>query len=698
MIFLNPAILFGLLAASIPILIHLFNLRKLKKIEFSTLTFLKELQKNKIRKIKLKQWLLLALRVLIILFLVMAFARPTLEGLAIGGTTSAAKTSAVFILDDSFSMSVIDNNGSYFNQAKETAVKLLMNLQEGDEAALFLTSSKQNEIRFSNDIGGLINSVRGLNLSYGSGFLEDCLLDAAALLNESKNFNKEIYIISDYQKPALRKYESDAVINELADEKIRLYLIKFNEKPVNNIAVTEFKTETQIFEKGKPVRFTATINNFSGNEISNNVASIFSNGERIAQQSFTVPPGEPVILNIEAQVNASGFVETFIEIEDDDIVQDNKRYLALDIPEVIPVMIFYQQEQDIKFLELALNVPGTSTSIKISKRNISQVASVNLDNFKTIILCGNISGTNLQKIKTYVDNGGGLVIIPSSQMNVQEYSSVLSELKLQNSVTASGKIDDNSNSVKIDKIEFQHPVFADLFPDEKKRKIDSPEIYYHFKMNSAVNSLPLITLDDNSVFLSESVSEKGKIFVFTAAPVLSWSNLPLKGIFVPLIYKSVSYLASTGKIHEEKYVNQEIQVSDYLKNSPVLKIIKPDKTEEVINQNAGVFSQTNLPGNYSVNANDVIDKFSINTDPVESNIKYLTASEIESYITSIKFGGKIFLLNIDEDPVLAVVQSRFGSELWRYFVLVALLLAIVEMFVARSSKKDLIIVNETSRS
>ena len=113
MLFLNPAVLFGLLAASIPVLIHLLNLRKLKRIEFSTLAFLKELQKNKIRKIKLKQWLLLALRVLIILFLVMAFARPTIKGIAIGGTTSAAKTTAVFILDDTYSMSVVDANGSY---------------------------------------------------------------------------------------------------------------------------------------------------------------------------------------------------------------------------------------------------------------------------------------------------------------------------------------------------------------------------------------------------------------------------------------------------------------------------------------------------------------------------------------------------------------------------------------------------------
>lgn len=133
MIFLNPAVLFGLLTATIPVLIHFFNLRKLKRIEFSTLVFLKELQKNKIRKIKLKQWLLLALRVFLILFLVTAFARPTLKGTAIGGTTSAAKTTAVFILDNTPSMSIVDVKGSYFNQAKAVQRLLLSQLQEGDD-------------------------------------------------------------------------------------------------------------------------------------------------------------------------------------------------------------------------------------------------------------------------------------------------------------------------------------------------------------------------------------------------------------------------------------------------------------------------------------------------------------------------------------------------------------------------------------
>ncbi|HDZ58711.1 MAG TPA: VWA domain-containing protein, partial [Ignavibacteriales bacterium] len=200
MIFLNPVVLFGLIAASIPVIIHLLNLRKLKKINFSTLKFLNELQKNKIRRVKLKQWLLLALRMLIILFLVTAFARPTLEGVSIGGTTSAAKTTAVFVLDDTFSMSVIGQNGSYFNQAKQIIKNLINELEEGDDAALILVSgNKSEEVGLSANLKKFASKVDNITVSDASGFINNALIRAANLISQSKNFNKEIYLLTDFQ-------------------------------------------------------------------------------------------------------------------------------------------------------------------------------------------------------------------------------------------------------------------------------------------------------------------------------------------------------------------------------------------------------------------------------------------------------------------------------------------------------------------
>lgn len=263
MIFLNPARSFGLLAASIPVIIHLFNLRKLKKIEFSTLQFLKELQKNKIRKIKLKQWILLALRVLIILFIVMAFAQPALQSIQIGGTTSAAKTTAVFILDDTYSMSVVDQKGSYFNQAKEIVNKIISQLQEGDEVGLVLVSNHNGEQKLTSNFSEFIKNLDQLDLSYSSGELNSSITKAAQLISESKNFNKEIYVLSDFQKNKIIKENLKNDLSEVLNESIRLYSFDLSDKDVFNLSLDELKINNQIFEKDKPVSFSLTITNNS---------------------------------------------------------------------------------------------------------------------------------------------------------------------------------------------------------------------------------------------------------------------------------------------------------------------------------------------------------------------------------------------------------------------------------------------------
>ncbi|MBZ0199414.1 MAG: BatA domain-containing protein, partial [Ignavibacteriaceae bacterium] len=224
MMFLNPAVLLGLLAASIPVLIHLFNLRKLQRIEFSTLSFLKELQKNKIRKIKLKQWLLLLLRVLIITFIVLSFARPALKGIAIGGATSAAKTSAVFIIDDTFSMSVVDTKGSYFNQAKAAIKDLLSNFQEGDDAALIkISSAGKDEIMLSSNLVDFRKNIESLKLSDETGKINDALVKAAGVLSASNNFNKEIYLLTDFQKGKIAGDEELSNLSRELNNRVKLY-------------------------------------------------------------------------------------------------------------------------------------------------------------------------------------------------------------------------------------------------------------------------------------------------------------------------------------------------------------------------------------------------------------------------------------------------------------------------------------------
>jgi hypothetical protein len=464
MVFLNPAVLIGLLAASIPILIHLLNLRKLKKIEFSTLTFLKELQKNKIRKVKLKQWLLLVLRVLIILFLVFAFARPTLEGVAIGGTTSAAKTTAVFILDDTFSMSVVDQNGSYFNQAKQTIKNLLKNFQEGDEVGLILQSDNSTEdINLTSNFSEFERQFETINVSFASGIIHNSFIKAAEIIAASQNFNKEIYILSDFQSGRLVKDEVVSDLSLLLDKNTRIYAINYSGKNAFNLSIDKIEISTAIFEKEKPVRFQLTINNHSEQSVNNTVVSLFMNEERASQQSISLNPSEIKVIEIEAVVKATGFIKVSAELEDDDIEYDNRRFLSIYIPDRIPVLLSADQQSDLNFVNVALLTGNVSDNYKLDYKPANQLLSTRLDDYSVIFIIGESITSGFERIKNFVEQGGGVVVFPSSKINLDKFNNLLQNIGLPKAESHIGQPDKTDNPTLFQDTEFEHPLLKEYF-------------------------------------------------------------------------------------------------------------------------------------------------------------------------------------------------------------------------------------------
>lgn len=695
MTFLNPAVLFGLLAASIPIIIHLLNLRKLKKIDFSTLQFLKELQKNKIRKIKIKQWLLLALRVLIILAIVTAFARPTIVGVSIGGTTSAAKTTAVFILDDTFSMSVVDQNGSYFNQAKEAIKNILTQFEEGDEFGLVLVSHQPDEIEMTSNLNKFVQEVDATNISYASGKLNNSIIKAAELIGEAKNFNKEIYVLTDFQKGRLANEDEIIDLKEQLGEQVRLYTFNYSGKEVFNFGIDDLKLNTQIFEKDKPVKFEATLKNYSERTKDNLVVSLFINGERLAQQSINLNSGESKIANLEASARNFGYNDAIIEIEEDDIIQDNKRYTSFFISEKIPVLILADDVNDTKLIEAALKSVSEKGYFDITIKKTEQISGVSLNNFQVIILLSDNFGNESVKLNQFLSSGKGIIIFPPSENGSSGFNSSLNSI----GITSAGSFVklEAGQSIHFSETDFNHPLFENIFMDEKKKQIESPEIFSYFKINPGGKGKSIIKLQDESSFLSEYSIGDGKVLLFSSSPVFSWSDFPIKGIFAPLVTKSVMYLSAYNKNEVNYFAGETINVNVAERTLPQIKIVRPDKSEDFINIDENQtsdfisYAATSLAGNYEfLSGEKLLASANVNTDPAESVTEYLTESDFDEYLEKINFNGKHIIIDKNENPTQMILQARFGSELWRYFVLIAILLALVEMTIARNAKKELV--------
>jgi len=695
MTFLNPAILFGLIATSIPIILHFLNLRKLKKVEFSTLIFLKQLQKTKIRRIKIKQWLLLLLRVLIITFIVLAFARPTIKNISF--TSKSANTTAVIIIDNTFSMSVITGTGSYFNKCKQIAKNLINNFNAKDEIAVLpFVNNTNEEIKPYSNFDFVRKIIDNLQISNQTNTLNNEIIKAAKILYESKNLNKELYIITDLQKGRIFNTKKELLnLSELM-KNVNIYLIDVHNKEIKNLGIEDFKVNNQIFEKNKTISFSAIVKNYSNSAVNNYLVSLFINGKRSAQQSISLNPHESQIVNFESNLSDTGLIEAAAELEDDDINYDNKFYTSFYVPDKIKILILTDNNSDSRFIKLALSNQNGNT-LQITEKDLSLISSIRLEDFDAVFIIGSEKINDINKLKNYIESGGGTVLMPSSSSSISSFQNLTKNLEIGIATSFKGRINSQETSTQFEKVDLLHPLFEDLFEDKSKTKIESPEIYYYAQIIPDIKGKSIISLYDNSAFLSEYKIGSGKVLVFNIAPVLSWSNFPVKSLFAPLINKIVFYLSSKIKSQQLLYAGDELTVNIQNMKKNFVKVVLPDNSEEIINTDSLInknylnYRNTDLTGTYKFYSDSkLIDYFSVNHNPKESVSDHENPDDFENYLKEISFTGNFINIKPDEDYIRIIYQSRFGIELWKYFLILALILSIVEMYLSKSSKKEMI--------
>ena len=734
MTFLNPLVLLGLVAAAIPIVLHLLNLRKLQTIEFSTLAFLKELQKNTMRRVKIRQWLLLILRTLLIILVVAAFSRPALRG-TLGGIGSHAKTTVVIIMDDSYSMSLHNDKGSFLKQAQSTALRIIDMLKEGDDA-LFIRLSELPQATIAeptHDIQRLRDVVGRTEPSYKHRTIEDALRLSSQLLQQSKNYNKEVYVLSDGQRTTITRIRringitqiETKIENEIKKEKlfesgVKVFVVPFSENSFENTGVERVEFPPTLFQKNKPFTVQAAIRNYGSSRVSNHLVDLYLDGSRVMQKSVSLDGGERTTVDFVATPLHAGFVAGRVELEEDDFDQDNQGYFSLSVPEQIRITVISSSPQYSIYLKLALSSANREgTPIVVKEVTPSQLATMS-PNDADVILLSDVSGlssTQSDQILQHVKQGGGLVIFPGNGISkmTRMDSVFFTKLGIPSWLPIQHLPPNGPSLISFEKIDFDHPVFKGMFEQGGKKQtktLESPRITSWTKFSSEKEVRSIISLTDGSPFLWEKISGPSRLLGFAVSSNTDWSDFPLKGLFVPLLYQTILYAASgentlapiTSAVVGERV---DIALTRIRKNSFAasrqnsigFRLLDPAGKETALQpysmkSGSGALSTVisydggDRPGIYSMlQGRDTISQFPVNIDVDESN------GERSSWTEIIRM-AKIY--GINEDAVIkvnnpeaidtAVLQSRYGVELWKYFLIAALALALVEMAIAREAK------------
>ncbi len=707
MIFLNPAILLGLVAASVPILLHLLNLRRRKQIEFSSLELLKQIEQSAVQKFKIRQWLLLLIRSLVIFFLVTSFSKPVIPGYLAGSDfASHTKTSAVIVLDNSASMGYNDRLAAdQWKQAKTAALRILENFVEQDE--IFLAIGNVSPQLLS--LAEAKRQIAQAQLSAQPFYAEGTLLEAIAALTRAKHFNRELYLISDFQPHDF--LQRDSSISYQYDFEFKFYAVNVAPKDKKNVALTNVDVLTKIFEPAKPVRLEATAKLFGETVTRSTIVSLRFSDKLAAETLLEVQAQTPSTVTLAATPTQSGFIAGELSIESDNLEWDNRRYFTFYIPDKLRLLLSYSDERDTQYLRLALESFQNKDFLELVF--IPQVAldAQDFSKYDALILCGvsTLSASAISRIESFVRQGGGLIFFArSNQANFGMLNQLFSTLEASTLAPLSSV--SSMAPLSIEKIEYRHPLFDGIFQGEfARRKAAMSSVEEPILLFSAAELLRtpkseiVMSSATDKAFIATHKHGLGAVTIFAALPKPEHTTLVLQPLFAPLMFRTVLYSSAKAKSRNYQFMcgeQSEVSLPLSLTSPASVMVRKPSgKLMFVQTQmrsgdlrlvlDPALFNEIGIYDVLTQNALDttLVMRLALNLPEAESETASLSPERILRFAKLFSLPEKDFFYvpaaeqieKVDE----AIASSRYGLGIWKYLVALAVLGLLAESILGR---------------
>ena len=696
MSFLNPFALLALAAVTVPLFLHLFNLRQPTTVDFSSLDFVKELQETAVQRVRIKEWLLLALRMLAIACLVLAFAQPTLTG-DLAGVGGSVRTAHGIVVDNSLSMDVdSEQGGTALDQAKQRGEGVLQTLDDGDEVVVWPTARPgEGRPSLGTNVGVAREALANVEPQPATGSLTRATREAADVVAESSAPRKVVYVVSDLQRSTL----GDSVATHVP-EGVQLRLLPVPTRDPANVGVQNVTIASRIAEVGQPVQIEATLVNHGSETLTNYVASAYLAGNRVAQTTTTLEPGLETTISFTVTPQQRGWLEGAVVTEDDDFPPDDRHHFTLNVPEERRVLVVRGDGQQTRYVDLALSSEMISERIAFRTSSIEEtaLASTELGGYDAVILVGprSLSSGEVDALVRYVNRGGGVLLFPSERAQAATYNALLDPLNAGTIRSFSGSSSGGSSVASFERVDLEHPLFEGVFNRDRRSDatVEQLEIYRTMNLRpSGRSGQTLIELSNGFPFLHEVRHGGGVLLVTAVAPTPQWSDLPVRGFFIPLLYRSVYYLSAGASVAGEQLVAGapgELRVTGIAPGTS-LRLVGPEGVEVAPDQRS-LFGATLLrvgrslgtPGIYDVTTGErVVRRVAVNVDPAESDLRTTPPDSAATALQELLGTPVQAFASAGAEEVAETLRTqRAGTELWNLFLLLALLFLVVEMLVA----------------
>ncbi len=697
--FLQPVFLYGLVAASIPLLIHLLNRRRMKRIRFPAVRFVLLSQRRITRSYRLRHWLILALRTMAIALLVFLLARPIFQS-GVGLFASGGSNSSVVVLDNSLSMKWSQDRQG-FEKAKEAARLLISSMGEGDHVALVTTNAANplamEQIRFKDRRESLLQELDGVQLTAGTADFSSALGRAYELL-QLPAAQKSIWLITDLAITGWDRFNLSSL--EQIDPLIPLKIIRTRkEAEPPNATIREVKLLNQGLAVGLPLRLEAHIINFSNVEIEDLAVELKLDDTSKEQRLITLAPKEELRVNFQFKLAKTGGHRGAVSLKKAGVAGNSTINFVLDPQDRVKVLIVDGDpktslvQSETFFLSRSLNPTGELDSSLFLPTVIipERLKSVSLKSYQVLILCNlpTVPEEVLPRLTEYLRQGGGLLIFLGDRVDIDTYNRKLfqSNTPILPTQLEARRVLTPAKGESLAKVDTSHAILKGFSDEILRASLESIKVHGYIRTGSA-NGNSLLALANGDPILIEKQIGRGRILLFTTAADLDWSDLPFKTAYLPLIQSLVTYLSRDLKGTADTGIAAGSPKTFILPPAYVgknMRIVKPDLRQREITIGANgqkataSFKENDLAGIYQLSLQipqgsgrvPLPTLYAVNPPFLESRLKEIGKDELRAKIEPINFeiinieslqkGGTKMDFSI---PLLLLVMVILATEGW----------------------------------
>ena len=678
--FLFPEFLIALFAIAIPIIIHLFNFRRFKKIYFTNVKFLKEVKQKTQSKSQLKHLLVLFSRILAISFLVFAFAQPYIPSdnkKAIVGD----KVLSIFI-DNSFSMQALSTSGSLFEEAKKKAREIAAAYKPTDKFQILTNNFEARHQRIVNKEEFLV-LLDEVEISPSVRKLSEIISRQQDLLLPQDEKNKFAFVISDFQNSIT---DFNLVKN---DTSVEFKLVPVNPEQNNNLYIDSLWFTSPVRRLGQSEELVIRVKNISDISYENIPLRLSINGQQKAPASISIGPNTAEELVMVFKVNEAGINQGVVKITDYPVTYDDDFHFSFHVAQNLPVLSINNGKES-PYLNSLFGQDDFFVLTNVSDKNIDYSQ---LTNSKLIILneLKTISSGLAQELNKFIEKGGNIFVIPSQEMDYESFKGFLTDCRSNYFIQL------DTNNVKISSINLDHPVFNNVF-EKIPENMDLPVTSSHYAISkfTQTNEEELMRMQNGNIFLSRHAFGKGFIYLSAVPFSNTYSNFHRHAVFVPVLYNialySEPYLPMFFTIDSDNIIESNANVQ----RDEIFKLVSNENNFEIIPEHKIIdgrnqlllHEQINTAGNYQLKSgSETSAGISFNYDRAESDLSYFSTQELTTQLENTGFSNFIILDSGYKDLTAALEEFNLGKRLWKLCIIFALLFLLTEIALLKFFKK-----------